>query len=164
MEIFAILIEPRVSTSIAGHLHHAQADYKQQSVCSMSQHHEHNDYENIPSFIQMSHFWHTCQPKHYTLHQIYPWASSSEPPSWVIDLTKWFYFSQTIACILHMLLHASFRLITNKTLLQNTQPNFLLRRSSSLGFWPFIMYIILFVELLISSISWPNERVEECFG
>mgnify|MGYP006962888967 FL=1 len=96
---------------------------------------------------------------HYT--KISP-NSSSEPHFWAIDLTKWFYWSKTIACMLPMLLTAYFKLpIKYRCKILNpiffsTAPLLLL--------FAFLSQKSSFVQLLTSSILWPNEKLEECSG
>ena len=152
MEIFAFFICPHVSTIIAGLAPHAHAQYKQQWEWSMSQHHEHEDYEKYLELLQVSHNWHIHVHQRTTHYTKITWASSSEPHSWEIDFSNWFYLSKTIVCIPPTLLAASFRLCTSKISLENTPPKFLLL------LFDLLSQISSVVDLPTSSISRPNER------
>ena len=64
MEIFALITCPVFPQSSIGLPHHAHAQNKQQLVWSMSQYHEHEDYQKYLELLQVSHIWHTCPQKH----------------------------------------------------------------------------------------------------
>ena len=86
-------------------------------------------------------------------------ASSSEPHFWAIDLTKWFYWSKTIACMLPMLLTAYFKLpIKYRCKILN--PIFFSTVLFLLLF-DLLSQISWFVEFRTSSILRPDERPEE---